>query len=236
MNVRTPDEINERFRDAFNARDVGALLELYEPDAIVVPAPDAPPKRGLAEIEGTLRALVAVGGTLSFIRRHCLVNGDWALLSIDWILAGGSVDGNPVDVAAGSSEVVRRQPGGDWKYVIDHPFAVVESKTAAPPPATPRPQFMIRLFPHRGVGLLRNPTPEERTIMGAHRTYMEMLAGRGQLVLTGLSEETSDVDGMVIVEANSEKEARHVMDNDPFVLGGLARAELRPFRTVLIRG
>ena len=71
--------------------------------------------------------------------------------------------------------------------------------------------------------------------MAAHRKYVQTLADRGQLVLTGVSEETSDADGMVIIEAESETEATRVMQNDPFVLGGVVRAELRPFRTVLIR-
>ena len=107
-------------------------------------------------------------------------------------------------------------------------------KTVVASGAPRRPQFVIRLFPHRGIGLLTSPTPEERTIMTAHRAYVEMLASRGHLVLAGLSEDTN-LDGLVIVEADSEQEARRLMDNDPFVLGGLVRAELRPFRTVLAR-
>jgi uncharacterized protein len=103
------------------------------------------------------------------------------------------------------------------------------------PPATSRAQFMIRLFPRRGIGLLKSPTPEERAIMAAHRIYMRALADRGRLVLTGLSEDLSTVAGVVIVEVGSEREARDVMENDPFVLGGVMRAEIRPFRTVLAR-
>jgi uncharacterized protein YciI len=100
--------------------------------------------------------------------------------------------------------------------------------------ATRRPQFLIRLFPHRGVALLTNPSPEERTIMAAHRNYVEVLANRGHLILAGLSDDTN-IEGLVIIEADSEDEARGLMVNDPFVLGDLVRAELRPFRTVLAR-
>jgi ketosteroid isomerase-like protein len=31
-------------------------------------------------------------------------------------------DGNPVELAMRSSEVVRRQADGSWRYVIDNPF------------------------------------------------------------------------------------------------------------------
>lgn len=84
------------------------------------------------------------------------------------------------------------------------------------------------------MGLLTNPTPQERAIMTAHRDYVEGLANLGHLILAGLSED-ANIDGLVIIEADSEQEARRLMDNDPFVLGDLVRAELRPFRTVLAR-
>jgi uncharacterized protein YciI len=96
-------------------------------------------------------------------------------------------------------------------------------------------QFEIRLFPHRGLALLKAPTAEERAIMAAHRKYMETLAEGGQLVLTGVSEGSTEVDGLVIVNADSEDAARAIVERDPFVRGGLVRAEVRPFRTVLIR-
>jgi ketosteroid isomerase-like protein/uncharacterized protein YciI len=231
--MSTPEQINERFRDAFNARDVAGLLALYEPDAVLV-LPDAPPRRGLTDIEDALRAFLGLGGTLRFTRRYCLVNGGWAHVSIDWILTDARVDGNPVDMAAGSSELIRRQPDGDWKYTFDHPFAFATSKGAGAP-AAHRPQFMIRLAPRRGIDLVRNPTPDERMVMSAHRQYMEMLAKTGHLVLTGVSEDEA-IDGIVLIEADSRDEAEGLLSNDPFVFSNLAQAQLRPFRTALARG
>jgi hypothetical protein len=40
---------------------------------------------------------------------------------------------------------------------------------------------------------------------------------------------------LVIIEAESEAAARDFMENDPFVVGGLMRASLHPFRASLIR-
>src|SRR4051812_26076107 len=125
--VPAPVPINERFCDAFNAGDLDTILALYERDAIVIPAPDAPPRHGLIEIEDVVRSLFAVGGTLSFTPRNCLVNREWALLTADWTLAGGRVGRSPVDVNASSSALVHRVGDGEWKYVIDHRFAIVES-------------------------------------------------------------------------------------------------------------
>jgi ketosteroid isomerase-like protein/uncharacterized protein YciI len=229
--MRTPEEINERFRDAFNTRNLAGLVELYEPDAVLI-LPEAPPLRGLAEIQDALGTFLTLGGTLSFTRRYCLVNRDWAHVSIDWILSGATVQGNVVEMAAGSSELLRRQPDGAWKYTFDHPFAFAKSKAAAASVPETSQQFVIRLIPQRGMDLLRNPTRDERMVMSAHRQYMEMLATAGQLVLTGVSED-NDIDGLIIIEADSHAEAERLMNNDPFVFSGLARAQLRPFRTVV---
>ncbi len=93
---------------------------------------------------------------------------------------------------------------------------------------------MIRLEPVRGVGVLKDPTPEERTIMQAHRRYVELLATDHRLVLTGLSPGEEDVHGMVIVAADSEEDARRIMNDDPFIASGMMMGDLRPFRTVLM--
>ena len=50
--------------------------------------------------------------------RHAVVMDDIALLSNDWRFAGAGME-----LASRTSEVARRQPDGNWKYVIDHPYA-----------------------------------------------------------------------------------------------------------------
>ena len=40
---------------------------------------------------------------------------------------------------------------------------------------------------------------------------------------------------LVIIEADSEEEARTFMENDPFVANGLMRARLHPYRAALVR-
>jgi uncharacterized protein YciI len=92
--------------------------------------------------------------------------------------------------------------------------------------------FVVRLSPCRGRGLLVNPTAWERNIIAAHRSYLRMLADRGQLVFTGISEGPTRMDGVLVVEVASEEEARRLMENDPFVLAGLVRAELERFHKV----
>jgi ketosteroid isomerase-like protein len=53
---------------------------------------------------------------------YCMRVGDLALLQGEWAFVGTAPDGSPVELAGRSAEVVRRQPDGSWRYVIDHPF------------------------------------------------------------------------------------------------------------------
>jgi len=116
--------LNQRWCEAFNAGDVRTLMTMYEPDAVLVPGPDAPPLRGHAAIEEGLHGFLALGGRLTFTPRFWLLAGDVALGSIAFTLEGGHApDGTPVPLAGITSEVVRRQRDGSWKYALDLPFA-----------------------------------------------------------------------------------------------------------------
>jgi ketosteroid isomerase-like protein len=45
------------------------------------------------------------------------------LASIAFVMDGGrDADGSPVDLQGVTTEVLRRQPDGSLKYVVDHPF------------------------------------------------------------------------------------------------------------------
>ena len=65
-----------------------------------------------------LQAFLAMGGTMSLLGATAVPNGDLALTHSKWRL---EVPGS--DAMEGTTaEVVRRQPDGSWKYIIDNPF------------------------------------------------------------------------------------------------------------------
>jgi len=80
----SPEEINICWREAFNAADIPALLELYEPGAVLIPAPGAGPVSGLDAIEACLRWLAGTGGKITYQPRFWLQNGDLAMGRIDF--------------------------------------------------------------------------------------------------------------------------------------------------------
>ena len=54
------------------------------------------------------------------------------------------------------------------------------------------------------------------------------------MVLAGRTQITDDrTFGIVILNANTEQEARQRMENDPTVKGGVMQAELYPFRVAV---
>lgn len=77
-------------------------------------------------------------------------------------------------------------------------------------------------------------TTQDEQIAAEHLAYLAAGAARGTVVMAGRSQ-----DGMgpaiVILEVESEEEARRFMEADPFLTRGLFGASLHPFRTALQR-
>ncbi len=81
-----------------------------------------------------------------------------------------------------------------------------------------------------------NWTERENGIVEEHFERLKSLMAEGKLILAG---RTLNVDpsgfGIVILEVESEKEARGLMKSDPAVREGIMTAELFPYRVALIR-
>jgi uncharacterized protein YciI len=77
-------------------------------------------------------------------------------------------------------------------------------------------------------------TEEDVQIGERHAIYLKQAAEDGTVLLAGRS-----LDGIgpavVIIETESEIEARKFMEADPFVAEGLMRARLHPFRAAFMR-
>jgi ketosteroid isomerase-like protein len=81
---------------------------------------------GLEAIREQWSAVLAMGATMTLRSRFTIEMGDLALLSNEWTLRVGDEA-----MSAVTAEVARRQPGGGWIYLIDHPFAGAEADEVA---------------------------------------------------------------------------------------------------------
>jgi ketosteroid isomerase-like protein len=78
---------------------------------------------GAAAIRQAFAGFLASKPKIKLQTRYAIRMGDLALLRAQWAMAGMDPNGQPLAPTGHSStEVVRRQPDGTWRYVIDHPF------------------------------------------------------------------------------------------------------------------
>ena len=122
MTQQTPEQAHTLFVEAFNAGDLEAVFSLYEPDAMTVPAPDKPPVSGSKAIRQALEGYLALKAKIELETKFVMEADGLALLRSVWRMTGTSPEGEPFEMSHSGTEVVRRQPDGSWKYILDHPF------------------------------------------------------------------------------------------------------------------
>lgn len=120
MVVYRPEEMNETFAEAYNSRDLNVLLELYEPSAIHV-SKENEHSIGVAKIKADLQALLDLNGQMVSTNLSTVVHEDIALLQARFVL--WDAKGENVLAEGITSEVIRKQADGSWKYIIDRPFS-----------------------------------------------------------------------------------------------------------------
>lgn len=95
--------------------------------------------------------------------------------------------------------------------------------------------FLIRIQPVRPT-FVEDATKEEGKIMGEHFQYLKSLAAEGKVVIAGPSINGAKTFGLIVVEVDTEADARKIMEGDPSVKGGLQKDEVLPFNIAILRG
>jgi ketosteroid isomerase-like protein len=118
MGATEPEQVIEHFVKRFNSGDIDGILdELYEDGCVMVPALGQTAV-GKAAIREVLQGFLALNGTISVLGAAAARNGELALTHSKWRL--DIPGGEPMQ--ATTAEVVRLQPDGSWKYILDNPF------------------------------------------------------------------------------------------------------------------
>lgn len=110
---------------AFNTRDVNTVLGMYDVSGIMVPEPGKA-VTGKAEWEQAIRGILSIPGKMAINTVYCYEAGDVAVGRSEWSIT----DGNDVKISAKGIELMRRQPDGTWKIVVDHAFGAEGNLTA----------------------------------------------------------------------------------------------------------
>jgi ketosteroid isomerase-like protein len=102
---------------AFNTGDVATVLGMYDFSGIIVPEPGTAVS-GKENFEEAIKAILAIKGKMEIKTVYCLETGDLAVGRSEWKIT----EGDEVKIGARGIEVMRREPDGGWKLVIDHAF------------------------------------------------------------------------------------------------------------------
>ncbi|MGA7690886.1 MAG: SgcJ/EcaC family oxidoreductase [Nitrososphaeraceae archaeon] len=117
----TPGEVLNSVVKGINAGDLDSLMTLYEADACFATQPGQLSKSP-ESISQSLRNFINMNGKLDLKVKRVLQASDLALVITEWSFSGTGPDGKPVNMAARSSDVLRQQANGAWRFVIDNPW------------------------------------------------------------------------------------------------------------------
>ncbi len=121
MPANKPEETSQLLAEALKSGDLEAALALYEADATFF-TDVGQSVTGAAAIREAFTGFVATKPILEIENVVSAVSGDIALTQNKWTIKTIEPDGSPVEGAGHSAEVVRRQPDGTWKFIIDNPW------------------------------------------------------------------------------------------------------------------
>ncbi len=121
MKTCSPREAVAQFVGAMNNGDLETALTVYEPGASLVVKPGVV-VTGTVALREALAGFVALKPTLTTESQQVMEAGDVALYCSRWSLRGTDPAGNPVHMGGRSSDVLRRQPDGNWLIALDNPW------------------------------------------------------------------------------------------------------------------
>jgi len=121
MSSNEPIAVVNAWGDAFDAKDLDAMMELFESEAIWV-SPEGEIVKGTDGIRGVFADFLALDATFKTDEPKVHNMGDIALVHFTWVVKGKNPAGEDVEMTGRTADVLRKQGDGSWKYVIDDPF------------------------------------------------------------------------------------------------------------------
>lgn len=116
----TPEAVHQNYSEYFRTSDLEGLVSLYEPNAVVV-GEDGSEIKGTAKIKEMFADALKCKGTLKIETLSEYHVDNIASIRVKWHMQAIDADGNELDISNVASEVMRKQPDGNWLYIIDQP-------------------------------------------------------------------------------------------------------------------
>jgi uncharacterized protein (TIGR02246 family) len=120
MAALRPEDCDLLLAVSINGGDLEGAVAFYEPDARFVAAPDNV-VQGSDGIREVMRGMLKGNPRLTIEVPQVVQSGDLALLCSKWSSTSTAPDGSTTTESGNGREVVRRQPDGTWRFVIDFP-------------------------------------------------------------------------------------------------------------------
>ena len=121
MRNATPQQVLESIVTGINTGNLESLVPLYESDAAFATQPGSL-AHGVPGVREALSGFISLTGTLDLDVTRVLEVDDLALVIGVWSFDGTGPDGETVRLEARNADVLRRQPDGTWRFVIDNPW------------------------------------------------------------------------------------------------------------------
>jgi uncharacterized protein (TIGR02246 family) len=117
----SPEETDRLITEALARRDVEAVVDLFEPDGVFIDPDSGAEFRGHEAIRDAVAALLESEAQVEGSPPQVFVAGDIALVLSGWTMEVTGPDGELLRQSGTATDVMRRQPDGTWRYVIDNP-------------------------------------------------------------------------------------------------------------------
>ncbi len=112
-----PEDVHALLENAYNTKNADVVMSLYDASGVIVPEPGKPVS-GKDQFEQAVKGILSIPGEMTIKTVYCLQAGNIAVGRSEWSIA----EGGHVKVSAKGVEVMKQQPDGTWKIVIDHAF------------------------------------------------------------------------------------------------------------------
>ncbi len=121
MKTHNPLDTVTHFVNAMNQGDLEKALGMYESGASLVVKPGVV-ATGTSALREALMGFLALKPTLTSEAHQVVEADDVALYCGRWSLRGTDPAGNLLQMGGLSSDILRRQPDGTWRIVLDNPW------------------------------------------------------------------------------------------------------------------